>query len=179
MKKINLVIIIVAGLILNGCSNSNSQNNLKNMSEIEKLTKEQFAEATAAIYVNVFQEIDNLFDKYTKIDSEFEKDIDELQKSTVGQMVEYGKVLAKKDVEMRDDFITSSLTESLSALEKLGPDVAEGFEKKFDQRLPELQAYGSQNLERKFDDLFAIMDFLDLERIKEEHPESAKEFGVE
>ena len=165
-------------LTLSGC-NGSSQTKIKDMYEIEKLTKEQFAEATAAIYVDVFQQMDNLLDKYTKIDSKFEKDIDELQKSMVGQMVEYGKILAKKDVEMRDDFITSCLTTSLSAMEKLGPEVAEGFEKKFDKRLPELQAYGSQNLERKFDDLFAIMDFLDFERIKEERPESAKEFGVE
>ena len=161
-------------LTLSGC-NGSSQTKIKDMYEIEKLTKEQFAEETGAIYVNVFQEIDNLLDKYSKIDSKFEKDIDELHNRSVGHMVEYGRVLAKKNQEMRDDFITTSLTASMTAMEKLGSEVSEGFEKKFDKRLPELQDYGSSNLERKFDDLFAIMDFLDLERIKEERPESAKD----
>ena len=71
------------------------------MNKIEKLTKEQFAEETSVIYLNVFQEIDKLFDKYTKIDSEFEKEIDELHKRSVEQMIEYGKVLAKKPGRFR------------------------------------------------------------------------------
>jgi len=178
MKKSILLTIIIAGFILFGCGNSNSQPKLKDMSEIEKLTKEQFAEETAAINTHVMQEMGNLFDKYTKIDAGFEKDIDELHKSSVAQMVEYGKVLAKKNEETRDDYITESLTASWTAMEKMGPE-AEAFEKKFDERLPELQAYDSDKLERIFNDLFGIMDFLDLERIKEERPESAKEFGIQ
>ena len=179
MKKINLVIIIVVGFILSGCSSNNSQNKLKEMKEIEKLSKEQFAEETVAIYLNVFKEIDILFDKHTKIDSEFEKEIDELYKRSMGQMVEYGKVLATKEEETRDDFIESCLMGSMTAMEKLGPEISEGYEKKLDERLPELEAYGSTNLEREFDDLYSIMDFLNLERIREERPESAKELGIE
>ena len=99
------------------------------MYEIEKLTKEQFAEETGAIYVNVFQEIDNLLDKYSKIDSKFEKDIDELHNRSVGHMVKYGKILTKKDEKMRDDFITTCLTASMTAMEKLGSEVSEGFKK--------------------------------------------------
>lgn len=178
MKKSTLLTFIVAGLTLGGCSSSNSQPKMKNMSEIEKLTKEQFAEETAAIQVHVFQEMGNLLDKHAKIDATFEKDIDALHNSSVGQMVEYGKFLATKDEETRDDYITTSLTASWEAMDKLGADVSEGFETKFDARLPEFQAYGGDNLERIFDDLFAIMDFLDLERVKEERPESAKEFGI-
>ena len=149
------------------------------MNKIEKLSKEKFAEETSVIYLNVFQEIDKLFDKYTKIDSEFEKEIDELHKRSVEQMIEYGKVLAKKEEETKSDFITSCLLDNMTAMEKLGSEVTEGFEAKFDARLPELEAYGGNNLERKFDDLFAIMNFLDFERIKEECPESAKEFGIQ
>lgn len=149
------------------------------MNKIEKLTKEQFAEETSVIYLNVFQEIDKLFDKYTKIDSEFEKEIDELHKRSVEQMIEYGKVLAKKEEETKSDFITSCLLDNMTAMEKLGTEVSDGYEKKLDQRLPELQAYGSANLERKFDELYSIMDFLDLETLKEERPESAKEFGIQ
>ena len=177
MKKSILYTFIVAGLILSGCS-SNSQPKFKAMSEIEKLTMEQFAEEAAAIQVHVFQEMGNLLDKHSKIDANFEKDIDALHNSSVGQMVEYGKVLDKKDEETRDDYITTSLTATWTAMEKMGTDVSEEFEKKFDGRLPELEAYGGDNLERKFDDLFAILNFLDFERIKEEHPVSAKEFGI-
>ena len=148
------------------------------MNKIEKLTKEQFAEETSVIYLNVFQEIDKLFDKYTKIDSEFEKEIDELHKRSVEQMIEYGKVLAKKEEETKSDFITSCLLDNMTAMEKLGTEVSDGYEKKLDKRLPELQAYGSANLERKFDELYSIMDFLDFETLKEERPESAKEFGI-
>jgi hypothetical protein len=178
MKKSILFTIIVAGLILGGCSSSNSQPKLKAMSEIEKLNKEQFVEETAAINTHVIQEMGTLLDKYIKIDADFEKDITQLHKSSVGQMVEYGKVLAKKDEETRDDYITESLTASWTEMEKMGPE-AEAFEKKFDERLPELQAYGSDKLERIFNDLFGIMDFLDFERAKEDHPESAKEFGIQ
>ena len=149
------------------------------MNKIEKLSKEQFSEETSVIYLNVFQEIDKLFDKYTKIDSEFEKEIDELHKRSVGQMVEYGKVLAKKEEETKSDFITSCLLDNMTAMEKLGTEVSDGYEKKLDQRLPELQAYGSANLERKFDELYSIMDFIDFETLKEERPESAKEFGIQ
>jgi hypothetical protein len=149
------------------------------MNKIEKLSKEQFAEETSVIYLKVFQEIDKLFDKYTKIDSEFEKEIDELHKRSVEQMIEYGKVLAKKEEETKSDFITSCLLDNMTAMEKLGTEVSDGYEKKLDQRLPELQAYGSANLERKFDELYSIMDFLDLETLKEERPESAKEFGIQ
>lgn len=149
------------------------------MNKIEKLTKEQFAAETSVIYLNVFKGIDNLFDKYTKIDSEFEKEIDNLHKKSVEQMVEYGKILATKDEKTMDDFLTSCLIASITDMEKLGPEVAEGYEKKFDERLPELQATGSANLERKLDDLFAIMDFLNLESIKEERPETAEEFKIQ
>lgn len=148
------------------------------MNKIEKLSKEQFAEETSVIYLNVFQEIDKLFDKYTKIDSEFEKEIDELHKRSVEQMIEYGKVLAKKEEETKSDFITSCLLDNMTAMEKLGTEVSDGYEKKLDKRLPELQASGSANLERKFDELYSIMDFLDFETLKEERPESAKEFGI-
>ena len=178
MKKTILFTFIVAGLILGGCSSSNSQPKLKDMSEIEKLTKEQFAEETAAINVHVVQEMGKLLDKHSKIDANFEKDIDALHKSSVRQMVEYGKVLDKKDEKTRVDYVMASLTASWDAMDKLGTEVTEGFEAKFDARLPELEAYGVNNLERKSDDLFAIMNFLDFERIKEERPESAKEFGI-
>ena len=149
------------------------------MNKIEKLSKEQFAEETAAINVHVFQEMGNLLDKHAKIDADFEKDLDKLYKNSVGQMVEYGKFLATKDEESREDFITTSLTSSWAAMDKLGAEVTEGFEAKFDSRMPEFEAYGSVYLERMFKDLFAVMDFLDLERIKEERPESAMEFGIQ
>ncbi len=181
MKKSILFTTIVAGILLSACgsSNNNSQPKMKDMSEIEKLTKEQFAEETAAINVHVFQEMGNLLDKHAIIDADFEKDLDKLYKNSVGQMVEYGKFLATKDEETRDDYITTSLTSSWAAMDKLGAEVTEGFETKFDARIPEFEAYGSEDLEGKFDDLFAIMDFLDMERIKEERPESAKEFGIQ
>ena len=178
MKKSILFTFIVAGLLLSGCSNSNSQPKLKDMSEIEKLTMEQFADEAAAIYVHVFQEMGSIMNKHSKVDAAFEKDINALHKSSVGQMLEYGKVLATKDEETRDEFIIASLTASWSAMDKMGAKVSEDFEKQFDARIPEFEAYGGDILERKFDDLFAIMNFLDLERVKEEHPETAKEFGI-
>ena len=149
------------------------------MKEIEELTKEQFAEETAAIFVDVFKEIENLLNKHDKIDGGFEEDINKLYDSSVKQMIEYGKVLAKQDEETQDDYVATCMTASWSAMDKLGPEISEAFEKQFDERLPELEAYGSNNLERKFDDLFAIMDFLDFERIKKDRPESAKELGIE
>ena len=180
MKKSILFTIIVVGLIHVGCSSSsNSQPKLKDMSEIEKLTKEQFAEETAAINVQAFQGMDKLLDKHAKIDADFEKDLDKLYKNSVGQMVEYGKFLATKDEETRHDYLTTSLTSSWAAMDKLGAEVTEGFETKFDARMPEFEASGSAYLERMFDDLFAITDFLDLERIKEERPESAEQFGIQ
>ncbi len=178
MKKSILFTFILAGIILSGCSNSNSQPKLKDMSEIEKLTMEQFAEETAAIYVNVFHEIGSLLKKHTKIDAGFEKDIDKLYDNSVKQMVQYGEVLSKKDEEIRDEHVIASLTASWKAMDKLGPEVSEDFEKQLDARMPEFEAYGSDNLERKFEELFSIMDFLDFETIKEERPESAKELGI-
>ena len=148
------------------------------MSEIEKLTKEQFAEETTAININTFQEMENLLDKYTKIEADFEKEIDKLYKNSVKQMIKYGKVLAKKDKETKDDFLTESLIAAAYAMEKMESEV-EAFEKKFDERLPELQAYGSEKIGQMFKHLFGIMDFMDFERIKEDYPETAKEFGIE
>ena len=179
MKKSILFTLVVAGFMLSGCSSGNSQPKIKDMNEIEKLTKEQFAEETAAIYTNVFQEIMNLLNKHPKIDAGFEKDIDKLYDESVKQMIPYGKFLTTKDEETRDDYITTSLTASWSAMDKFDPVVTASFEKQLDDRQQEFEAYGSTNLERKFDDLFAIMDFMDFERIKEERPESAKEFGIE
>ncbi|HKM94963.1 MAG TPA: hypothetical protein VJY41_15035 [Prolixibacteraceae bacterium] len=148
------------------------------MNEIEKLTSEQFAEQTAAIYVNVFLEIGNLLNKHPKIDAGFEEDIEKLYDSSVKQMIQYGKVLAQKDEETREDFTTTSCIASWDALSKIDPIVALSTEKQLDERQLEFETYGSDNLERKFDELFAIMDFLDFEKIKEERPESAKEFGI-
>ncbi len=179
MKKIILMTIIVTGFILTGCSGSNSQPKFKSMSEIEKLSKDQFIDETIAIYNNVFEGMNNLLDKYDKIDSKFEKEIDKLHSSSVGQMIEYAKVLAKKDEETRSDYVTSSLLEMWSSMEEMGEEASENFEKKFDERLPELEAYGSESLGRKFNDLFGIMDFMDFENAKEMHPETAKEFGIE
>ena len=178
MKKINLFILVVAGLLLSGCNNS-SQTKIKDMNEIEKLTKEQFAEETAAIYAHVFQEVGNLLNKHSKIDAGFEKDIDKLYDSSVKQMIEYGKVLAKKDAETRQDYIMTSAIASFGALDKLDPKVTAETEKQLDERQHEFEEYASENLERKFDDLFSIMGFMDFETLKEERPESAKEFGIE
>lgn len=67
---------------------------------------------------------------------------------------------------------------AMSAMEKIEPEATD-FENKFDNRLPELQAYGSEKIGQMFKHLFGIMDFMDFERIKEDYPESAKEFGIQ
>ena len=179
MKKIILFTVIVAGLVLSGCSKSSSQSKLKDVSDIEKLTKEQFAEEAAAIYTHVFEEIGNLLNKHAKIDVGFEKDIDKLYESSVNQMIQYGKVLAKKDAETRQDYIMTSALTAWGAFDKIDPKVKEDTEKQLDERQHEFEAYGSENLERKFDELFSVMDFMDFETLKEERPLSAKEFGIE
>ena len=178
MKKVSLFILVVAGLILSGC-NGSSQTKIKDMSEIEKLTKEQFSQEVAAIYVNVSLEIGNLLNKHAKIDAGFEKDIDKLYDSSVKQMIEYGKVLDKKDAETRQDYVMTTGLAAWAALDKIDPKVNADMEKQLDERVPEFEAYASDNLERKFDDLFKIMDFLDFETLKADRPESAKEFGIE
>ena len=179
MRKIILLTVIVAAFILNGCGGSSSQPNFKDMDEIEKLTKEQFAQESAAIYAPVFQEVGNLLNKHSKIDASFEKEIDKLYDSSAKQMIEYGKVLAKKDEETRQDYIMTSAIASWDALDKLDPKVTANTEKQLDERQHEFETYASENLERKFDDLFSIMDFLNFETLKEQRPLSAKEFGIE
>ena len=176
MKKIILLTVILAAFILNGCSGSSSQANFKNMAEIEKLSKEEFAEETAALNNHVMKEMDKLLDKHAKIDAKFEDEITKLHNSSVKQMIEYGKVLNKKDAETRSDYVV----ESLMAMWENGDEMeGEAFEAKFDKRIPELEAYSSKNLERIFDDLFALMDFLDFEDAKDRHPVTAKEFGIQ
>ncbi|NLV82807.1 MAG: hypothetical protein GXZ18_07405, partial [Synergistaceae bacterium] len=90
MKKIILLTVILGAFIINGCNGSSSQPNFKNMAEIEKLSKEEFAEESAAIYARVFQEVGNLLNKHSKIDASFEKEIDKLYDSSAKQMIEYG-----------------------------------------------------------------------------------------
>ena len=179
MKKLNLLTIIIASFILFGCSSSNSQPKLKSMNEIEKLTKEQFIEETAAIHNHVFEQMNKLLDKHKTIDATFEEDINKLHNNSVAQMIEYGKVLAKKDEETRSDYITSSLMAMWDVMEEKGTEASDDFEEKFDERMPEMEAYGSEDLGRKLNDLFGIMDFMNLEDAKEMHSETAKEFGIE
>ena len=176
MRKIILFTVIVISFILTGCSGSNSQSKFKDMNEIEKLSKDQFIEETIAIYKNVFQGMNNLLDKHEKVDAKFEEKINELHNSSVKQMIEYGKVLNKKDTDTKSDYITSTL---MAMWDKMDNSEAEAFEEKFDKRMPELQAYGSESLGRKFNDLFGIMDFVDFDDAKDRHPETAKEFGIE
>ncbi|MDD2635687.1 MAG: hypothetical protein PHW82_09340 [Bacteroidales bacterium] len=152
---------------------------MKSMNEIEKLTKEQFIEETVAIHNHVFEQMNNLLDKHKKIDVNFENDLNKLHSSSVSQMIEYGKVLAKKDEEIRSDYITSSLMAMWDAMEEKGTEASEDFEEKFDKRMPEFEAYGSENLGRKLNDLFGIMDFMNFEDAKEMHSKTAKEFGIE
>ena len=179
MRKIILLTVIVAAFILNGCGGSSSQPNFKDMDEIEKLTKEQFIEETAAIHNYVFEQMNKLLDKHKTIDVNFEEDINMLHNRSVAQMIEYGKVLAKKDEETRSDYVTSSLMAMWDAMDETGSEESDDFEEKFDMRMPELEAYGSESLGRKLNDLFGIMDFMNLEDAKEMHPETAKEFGIE
>ena len=127
----------------------------------------------------MIQEVGNLLDKHTKIDVGFEKDIDKLYDSSVKQMIQYGKVLAEKDAETRQDYIVDTALAAWGAFDKIDPKVTEAREKQLNERGHEFEAYASENLERKFDELFSIMDFLDFENLKEERPESAKEFGIE
>ena len=178
MRKIILLTITSISIILSGCSNSNSQPKLKSMNQIEKLTKEQFIEETVAIHNHVFEQMNKLLDKHKKIDINFENDINKLYSNSVAQMVEYGKVLDIKDAETRSDYITSSLMAIWDAMDEEEEEASNNFEKKFDARMPELEAYGSEDLGRKLNDLFGIMDFLDFEDMKEIHPETAKEFGI-
>ena len=176
MKKIILLTVILGAFIINGCNGSSSQPNFKNMAEIEKLTKEEFAVETAALNKQVMKDMEKLLDKHAKIDAKFEDEITNLHNSSVKQMIEYGKVLNKKDAETRSDYVV----ESLMAMWENGDEMeGEAFEAKFDKRIPELEAYSSKNLERIFDDLFALMDFLDFEDAKETHPVTAKEFGIQ
>ena len=179
MRKLNLFTIIITVFILLGCSSSNSQSKFKEMSEIEKLTKEQFIEETAAIHNYVFEQMNKLLDKHKTIDVNFEEDINMLHNRSVAQMIEYVKVLAKKDEETRQDYIMTSAIASWDALDKLDPKVTANTEKQLDERQHEFETYASENLERKFDDLFSIMDFLNFETLKEQRPLSAKEFGIE
>lgn len=179
MKKIILLTVIGLSIIISGCSNGNSQTKLKRMNEIEKLTKEQFIEETAAIHNHVFDQMNKLLDRHKTIDVNFENDINKLHNSSVTQMIEYGKVLAKKDEETRSDYITSGLMAMWDAMEEKGTEASDDFEEKFDKRMPEFEAYGSEDLGRKLNDLFGIMDFMNLEDAKEMHPETAKEFGIE
>lgn len=65
------------------------------------------------------------------------------------------------------------------AMEEKGTEASEDFEEKFDKRMPEFEAYGSENLGRKLNDLFGIMDFMNFEDAKEMHSKTAKEFGIE
>lgn len=170
--------MVVAGFIFSGCNNS-SQAKFKDMKEIEKLTKKQFSKETGDIYVNVIQEIGKLLNKHAKIDVNFEKDIDILYQSSVKQMLEYGKVLAKKEKKTREEYIDASELAAWAALDKIDQKITADIEKQLDERLHEFEEYQSLTLERKFDDLFEITDFLDFERIKEKRPESAKEFGIQ
>ncbi len=179
MRKIILLTVIGLSIIISGCSNGNSQTKLKRMNEIEKLTKEQFIEETAAIHNHVFDQMNKLLDRHKTIDVNFENDINKLHNSSVTQMIEYGKVLAKKDEETRSDYITSGLMAMWDAMEEKGTEASDDFEEKFDKRMPEFEAYGSEDLGRKLNDLFGIMDFMNLEDAKEMHPETAKEFGIE
>lgn len=93
MRKIILLTVIVAAFILNGCGGSSSQPNFKDMDEIEKLTKEQFAQESAAIYARVFQEVGNLLNKHSKIDASFEKEIDKLYDSCLFSNAIYNSTL--------------------------------------------------------------------------------------
>lgn len=179
MRKTILFTIINISIILSGCSNSNSQPKLKSMSEIEVLTKEQFIEEIAAIHNHVFEQMNKLLDKHKTIDVNFEEDINKLHNKSVAQMIEYGKVLAKKDEETRSDYITSSLMAIWDVMEENGTEASDDFEEKFDKRMPEMEAYGSEDLGRKLNDLFGIMDFMNLEDAKQMHPETAKEFEIE
>lgn len=178
MKRTILFTLVVTGLILSGC-NSSSQPELKDANEIEKLTQQQFSEETAAIYANVFQEVGDLLIKHGKVDANFEKTIDKIFDRSAKQMIEYGKVLAKKDAETRQAFIMTSSLDAWTALEKLDAKFMEDAEKQLEVRQQEFEDYGSENLDRKFDELFSIMNFLDFEQLKEEHPETAKEFGIQ
>ena len=171
MKQLILFTLITTTIIINGCGSEHSQIRFKDISEIEKLNKEQFAKETATIYAQVFKEIGNLLDKYTIIDAEFEMEIDELHKNSVGQMYKYGKVLASKDPVIRNEYLKSSIIAMSSAMEKMEPEVLVVFEKKLNKRLPELDACCSDYIKRKFNDLFAIMDFLDFDKIQEKYPE--------
>ncbi|MDD2413011.1 MAG: hypothetical protein PHR79_08885 [Bacteroidales bacterium] len=177
MKKI--ILFICVGLFIYGCNNNDSSDKFKEMKEIEKLTKKQFSEEAGAIYANVFQEIGKLLNKHEKIDVAFEKDIDILYQSSVKQMLEYGKVLANKEEQIREDYLFASTLAAWDALDKIDPKVSADVEKQLDERMHEFEEYQSLTLERKFDDLFAIMDFLNFEKLKEERPESAKEFGIQ
>ena len=179
MKKIILFTLIVAGLFLSGCGKSNSQSTFKDVNDIEKLTKEQFAEEAAAIYAHVFEEVGNLLNKHAKIDAGFEKDIDKLYDNSVKQMIQYGKVLAKKDAETRQDYAMTSYLAGWTAIDNVDPKFVVATEKQLDERQHEFEAYASENLERKFDELFSIFDFLDFEQLKETRPVSAKEFGID
>ena len=179
MKKTILLTVISISILLYGCGNSNSQVKHKSMSEIEKLTKEQFIEETVAIYNYVFEQMNKLLDKHKTIDVNFEEDINKLHNKSVAQMIEYGKVLAKKDEETRSDYITSSLMAIWDVMEENGTEASDDFEEKFDKRMPEMEAYGSEDLGRKLNDLFGIMDFMNLEDAKQMHPETAKEFEIE
>ena len=120
MRKLNLFTIIITVFILLGCSSSNSQSKFKEMSEIEILTKEQFIEETVAIYNYVFEQMNKLLDKHKTIDVNFEEDINMLHNRSVAQMIEYGKVLAKKDEETRSDYVTSSLKAMWDAMDETG-----------------------------------------------------------
>lgn len=176
MRKIIVLTVIVVAFMLNGCSGNNSEANFRDMAEIEKLSKEEFAVETAALFKHVVKEMDGILDKHSKINADFEEAIAKLHNRAVKQMIEYGKVLDKKDKETRSDYVLNSLM----AMWDGGEDgVAEAFEEKFDKRMPELEASGSEILGRRFSDLFGIMDFLDFEEAKERHPETAKEFGIQ
>jgi len=147
--------------------------------KIEQLSKDEFAKQAATIYINAFLGIITLLDKHKIIDESFEDDITQLYEESAKKMIQYGKALEKKDEETRQEFIMASGLTGWAMIDEIDPKEKEAFEKQLDDREPEFAAYQSLTLKRKFNNLFQILNFLNFEELKEENPESAKEFGIE
>ena len=178
MKKIITAVMLTIAIVAISCSGGNSGSGKsgskeKTPEQIAKLGPEAFSDDVNDIWVNALDQMDALLDKYPQINTDFEKESNEIVDGAIRKVIKYGAFLDGKSELEKTEYLLKCKQPPV----KNGTDALTPFQMKLNNRFDEFKEYGN-GLYDNITKLNVMLLYLKHDVLRENHPSIAEKYGV-
>ncbi|MDD3738661.1 MAG: hypothetical protein PHP31_05145 [Lentimicrobiaceae bacterium] len=174
MKKINIVIIMCAALVLSGCGNNSKKasSTVKSEKELLSASNESLAKMIVTIYDEAMTEMVEILEKYPQANNEMKVEFENLYESTIQKLLPIGKVIDQKDDATKDEI------GSLAFVEVVRLEMPQKAIDLYNPRMSEIREFDSE-LNSKMVAMNIITQYAFFDLLKKQNPEEAERLGIE